>query len=386
MRGGFGIAFDRYRSDVSGSGAANPPYVLNPTLNFGFLQDIQSGGGGALSPSAIFGVDRVGDWAAIYSYSIGVQREFWKDTVIDVSYVGSQSRHLPRTLNLNAQLPGRRSSRRRRTRRGSPAASSRPRSRVCPRHTRRRGWASAASSRWPLDFLRPYQGYGDITYRSFDANSTYHSLQVSLQRRFAKSVTLGVAYTLSKVTTTVSDETTFTHSADPRGYDYALAGFDRTHFFVANYVWDLPKGSRLLGDNWLTRAVFDNWTISGTRPIASGNPAELALSIAGQDAGNRLFGAYTNGNLSGQQPRFFVSGDAQNAPDRDQHRRLQRPGDQRPGAVLAAVPAQSRHQQPRSLDPQELSLRRGGEVPPAVARRDVQFPQPHAVLRRQPDD
>lgn len=316
VRGGFGVAFDRYRSDVSGSGAANPPYVFNPTLNFGFLQDVQSGGGGALSPSAIFGVDRVGDWAAISSYSIGVQREFWKDTVIDVSYVGSQSRHLPRTTNLNAPAPGT-------TFKPSAQDPTRFAGGVIPAAEpgllsahQAAGLAFSGQFALAADFLRPYQGYGDITYRSFDANSTYHSLQVSLQRRFAKSVSLGVAYTLSKVTTTVSDETTFTHLGDPRGYDYALAGFDRTHFFVANYIWDLPKGSRVLGDNWLTRAAFDNWTISGISTVASGNPAELALSIAGQDAGNRLFGAYTNGNLSGQQPRFYVSGDAQSAPDR----------------------------------------------------------------------
>jgi hypothetical protein len=165
------------------------------------------------------------------------------------------------------------------------------------------------------DFLRPYQGYGDITYRSFDGNSTYNSLQASLQRRFSKSVTLGVAYTLSKVETTVSDEGTFTNLADPRGYDYALATFDRSHYFVANFVWNLPKGSRLIGDHWLSRAAFDNWSLSGITTISSGSPAELGLSIASQDAGNRLLGAYSGGALSGQQPRLLVTGDPQNAPN-----------------------------------------------------------------------
>ena len=100
VRGGFGSAYDRYRSDVNGSGAANPPYVLNPALNFGYLQDIGSGGGGALSPSAVFGVDQGADWPVVYSYSLGVQRDLFKDTrVLDVSYVGSQSRHNPRRRN-----------------------------------------------------------------------------------------------------------------------------------------------------------------------------------------------------------------------------------------------------------------------------------------------
>jgi len=50
---------------------------------------------------------------------------------------------------------------------------------------------------------------------------------------------------------TISDETTFTHVSDSWSYDYALANFDRTHYFVANYVWNLPKVSQRLGANWL---------------------------------------------------------------------------------------------------------------------------------------
>ena len=69
------------------------------------------------------------------------------------------------------------------------------------------------------------------------------------------------------------------------------------------------------GDHVLTRAVFDNWTVSGISSIGSGNPAELGLTIAGQDAGNRILGAYSAGNLSGQQPRLLVTGSPQNAPN-----------------------------------------------------------------------
>ncbi|MGH9851514.1 MAG: hypothetical protein ACREBD_16895, partial [Blastocatellia bacterium] len=315
VRGGFGVAYDRYRSDVNGSGATNSPFVIQPALNFGLLSDIQSGGGGALSPSAIFGVDREGDWGAIYSFSIGVQRELFRDTVIDVAYVGTQSRHLPRTRNLNAlpygttfqrpaQDPTRYS--------GGVIPTTEP---GLPAAHQAAGLGFSGQFALPVDFLRPYQGYSDITYRSFDANSTYNSLQVSLQRRFSRSVTLGVAYTLSKVETTIGDENTFTHISDPRGYDYQLAGFDRTHYFVVNYVWNLPKGSRLIGDHWLSRLVFDNWTLSGLSSIASGNPAELGLTISGQDAGNRLLGAHSAGNLSGQQPRLLVTGNPQNAPN-----------------------------------------------------------------------
>jgi hypothetical protein len=246
---------------------------------------------------------------------MGVQHELGKDTVIDVTYVGSQSRHLPRTINLNAiplgttfktwaQDPTRFAN-------GViPALES-----GLPAAHQAAGLSYSGQFALSQDFLRPYQGYSDITYRAFDSNATYNSLQMGFQRRFAKSLNFGVAYTLSKTTTTFSDETTFSHVSDPRAYDYALASFDRTHFFVANFVWNLPKGSKLFGDRMMAKALFDGWTISGISSIASGNPAELGMSVSGQDTGNRILGAYTNGNLSGQQPRFYVSGTAQNAPD-----------------------------------------------------------------------
>ena len=77
----------------------------------------------------------------------------------------------------------------------------------------------------------------------------------------------------------------------------------------------MPSGGRLLGGGVLARGLLDNWTLSGVSWIASGNPAELTMVISGQDAGNRLLGTYTAGNGAGLQPRFYVSGDAQSAPD-----------------------------------------------------------------------
>src|SRR5205085_1747540 len=82
------------------SGAANPPFVFQPSLNFGFLKDITPGGGGLLGPSAISGVNKNSDFPTIYSFSIGVQRTIGAGTVVDVSYVGSQSRSLARKTNL----------------------------------------------------------------------------------------------------------------------------------------------------------------------------------------------------------------------------------------------------------------------------------------------
>ena len=65
------------------------------------------------------------------------------------------------------------------------------------------------------------------------------------------------------------------------------------------------------GSLWVIAAI----TLLGLWSVASGNPAELGLSVSGQDAGNRILGAYTNGSLAGQQPRFHVNGQAQSSPN-----------------------------------------------------------------------
>jgi hypothetical protein len=314
-RGGFGVAFDRYQSGAGvGSGATNQPFVFNPTLINGYLQDITPGGAGALAPQAVQGVDPDGKWPTVYSYSAGVQHEVWKGTVVDVAYVGSQSRHNTRRVNLNALPYGTTftAAAQDPTRTGGTVPAVEP---GLPSMYAAAGLAYSGANALAIDFLRPYQGYSDIIYYMFDGNTSFNSLQVSLQRRFAKGFTFGASYTLSKAVTTISDDGTFTSNLDPEAFDRGLAAFDRTHYFVANYVWNLPPGARWLGGGTIARGIMNNWTVSGVSWIASGNPAELALVISGQDAGNRLLGTYTNGNGAGQQPRFYVSGEPAGAPD-----------------------------------------------------------------------
>jgi hypothetical protein len=311
VRGGFGITFDRYQSGITGFGATNPPFVLSPTLSNGYLQDLTSGGGGALSPLTITGVNKDSKFPTIYSYSIGVQRNLGAGTVIDLAFVGTQSRHLARRNNLNAPAYGS-------TFLGSSQDPTKFAGGVIPSvEPGLPSIYSAASLNFsganalPVDYLRPYQGYSDITYYNFDGNSNYKSLQAEFKRRFTSGLTFSAAYTLSKTLTTVSDDSTYTNIRNAH-LDYGLATFDRTHYFVATFVWDLPKASGFLGGRSAVRAIADGWTLTGNTSIASGSPTELGLSISGQDAGNRLLGTYSSGNLSGESPRFLVTGNPQN--------------------------------------------------------------------------
>jgi len=161
------------------------------------------------------------------------------------------------------------------------------------------------------DFLRPYQGYSDITNYNFDADADYNSLQVALNRRFSQGITFGVAYTWSKTMTTISDDGTFTRLLNP-SLDYQLAAFDRTHYLVGNFVWDLPKGSKLVGGSKAAGLFLDNWVLSGVTSLASGQARPMLVSpFSGVDSGSPAFGHPTAGNLSGNQMRFLLNGDPQ---------------------------------------------------------------------------
>jgi len=312
VRGGFGVTFDRYQSGITGFGATNPPAVLNPTLTNGFLQDLATAAGNALPPPpfAISGVDENAKWPTIYTYSMGLQRDLGHGFVVDVSYVGSQTRHNARRVNLNALPYGTTflASAQDPTKFNGTVPAVEP---GLPTIYSNAGVNFSGANALPVDFLRPYQGYSDITYYRFDSNAHYNSLQVNVQRRFSKGLSLGVSYNRSRSMGTVSDDGTFTNLVDTKN-DYALLNFDRPNYFVANYVWDLPRGSKLLGGGGLSRLILDNWQLSGITWVASGNPTELTLTITGQDAGNRLLGTYTAGNNSGQQPRFYLNGNPQN--------------------------------------------------------------------------
>jgi hypothetical protein len=310
VRGGFGIAIDRYESGVTGFGASNAPLVLQPTLQYGYLQNIQPGGGGILSPLSVTGVTENISYPHIYSYSVGVQRELGAGMVIDVSWVGSKSRDLPRKTNLNAPPYG-----------TTFAAASQDPTKFAggiipavepnlPTIYSTAGVNFSGADILGTDFLRPFQGYSDITWYAFDAQANYNSLQVALNRRLSKAVTFGVAYTLSKTQTTISDDGTFTRLVNPQ-YDYQLAAFDRTHYLVGNFVWNLPRGSRFFGGNKALGVILDHWELSGVTTLASGQPTDVGLSISGQDPGTRLLGTVTSGNLSGQQMRFLLNGSPQ---------------------------------------------------------------------------
>ncbi len=161
----------------------------------------------------------------------------------------------------------------------------------------------------PANLVRPYPGLAGIRFEENVSSSNFNSLQVSVNRRFSRGFAYSVAYTWSKVLGTAAGDGSFVNPYNTRLYDYRLLDFDRAHAFVATYIYELPKFSKYVGNNWFTRGVLDGWQISGITSLISGNPFELGVGIAGVNANQRITGSWT------EPPRYRLKGDPEMGPN-----------------------------------------------------------------------
>jgi hypothetical protein len=177
--------------------------------------------------------------------------------------------------------------------------------------------------------FRPYAGIGSIPMRFYDANSSYHSLQVSLNRRFSKNLGFGANYTWSS-TMDYADSYNGTLPAYlPATYNYSKASFDVNQHLVLNWVYNLPS----FGQGWLEKQALDGWALSGIASFQSGFPLAIGYSaicdpnMKGNKAcpankGLEITGSGGNGRIvmignpgpSDVQPGVFFNGAAFTGP------------------------------------------------------------------------
>ena len=105
---------------------------------------------------------------------------------------------------------------------------------------------------------------------------------------------------------TANGDGDFTNPFCTRCYDYRVLDFDRTHVVAINYVYNLPRFSRYLSDNWLVKGVVDGWEVSGITQFMTGQPTEVTFSIPGVNLGQRITGSYT------EAPRIYLTAPPQN--------------------------------------------------------------------------
>jgi len=280
FRGSVGIFHNtRVSGNVNWQASRNPPLQLNSQIFYGTMNTLLQTAG-SVFPSTLQGFDRNIDTPTLYSYTAGFQHDIGWHTVLDVAYVGSETRHLLQTRNINLVPYDSRflAANQDPTRPGNPL---------------------------PDNFFRPYPGYGDINFFENSGIANYNALQVQANRRFTHGLQFGVAYTLSRSRDYTSATETGTSPgrlptyADVRDFTYGRSSFDQPHVAVINYTWDLPKASARW-DTAPVRALLDNWQISGITAFASGTPSGVTLALV--DSGTDLTGG-------GDGTRVVVTGD-----------------------------------------------------------------------------
>jgi hypothetical protein len=129
--------------------------------------------------------------------------------------------------------------------------------------------------------LAPFPQYNNINYYTGLGNSTYHSMQLTLNRRFSQGLTGQFAYTFSKEIDNLPSGGqlgTVGGTRDPYNgrLDRGLGVIHRPHLVRATFVYDLPSGK---GGHAVVRALTSNWTVSGIITYSSGPP--LAITGSG---------------------------------------------------------------------------------------------------------
>jgi hypothetical protein len=299
IRGGGGMFYDRPQGNVVFDLVQNPPTTLQPTFNFGQAQTIASGQL-LLAPPALVAYDRGGKSPTSYAFNIGVQKKTFLDSVLDVSYVGTLGTHLLQRRNINAPSYGA----------AYQASGQDP--------TTAPG-ADPGSSALPVDFLRPYQGFGNISYIEPASSSNYHSMQVSWNRRFTKGLLLGVTHTWSKAMGTQAADLPGINSFGApridnfqRTANYGPQDFDRRHNFNINWVYAFPKAT----NNKILGLGLNNWQISGIYRYQTGAPFNIGYTIGG------LSGYGVTGTQQNEPGRIALTGDPGSGSSSDPYKQF----------------------------------------------------------------
>jgi TonB dependent receptor len=144
--------------------------------------------------------------------------------------------------------------------------------------------ASPTVSRAQL--LRPYPQYTSMTsaVSTWDSSS-YHALQVKLEKRYSKDLTMLVSYTYSKLMDigagTFNGETLSGGTIQDwnnLGAEWSPSALDQTHRLIASFVYALPFFRSQTG--FLPR-ILGGWELGAIGSFYSGSPLGISSAVNG---------------------------------------------------------------------------------------------------------
>lgn len=250
VRAGYGLYYDQVLVGIFEQNAfVNPPFNNRATFS-GAGVGFSNPSGGALGALPVRDLIATGhDFRTpeIQQWSLGVQREVFRNIVAELAYVGTKGDFLIRPVDINYPDPE----------------------------------DVNAVTLANANTVRPFVGYRRIQYRETSAKSRYHGLLSSISYRFATGLSLTASYTFSKnLTDSTNDRDAVDLPQDPRNLraEYAEARTSRPHIFSASYVYELPFFSK--DPSGWKRGFFGGWQIAGITDIQSGQPVARVVSGA----------------------------------------------------------------------------------------------------------
>ena len=306
LRGGFGMMHDRTQGNLIFNPVFNNPVLVQTaSLGSGNIADLSnpSFGNGVLGN--IVGASKDGKVPTVYSYSLGIQRQVFTSATLDVAYVGNVSRHLVTSRDINTIPYGYAFTRAAQDPNNFPGGVVPEVEPNLPPEYAAAGFDFSGINAYGRPAysdapLVPYKGYGQMAYLQFDGTSNYNSLQVSFQQRYSKGLVFGAVYTYSKALTTANTDQDTQDPFNARGLSYRSAGWDRTHVFAANYVYDLPNVSKHLGGAKWVSYLTDHYQLSGVTQFMTGTPIDLNNGWSWEP------GALDGSNMWGAIPYYYT--------------------------------------------------------------------------------
>ncbi|MBM3735440.1 MAG: TonB-dependent receptor [Acidobacteria bacterium] len=128
--------------------------------------------------------------------------------------------------------------------------------------------------------LRPLPDYLNVPlWRNRGASSVYHSLQLTVERRYSKGLSLLFSYTNGKL---INDATS-TATDTGGGGDFRIGRFNRfldrsldegdiSQRVVASAVWEIPAGKQRMA---VTRALLSGWQLNTVTTAQTGVPLRV---------------------------------------------------------------------------------------------------------------
>jgi hypothetical protein len=193
--------------------------------------------------------------AYMNQWSFGVARELWRNSGLELLYLGSHALHLDRNYYNNTPLPG----------------------------------PGLVSSR------RPNPLFGQIRTIQNDEIANYQGLSAVLRQRMTRGLSVLASFTWSHTLDISSDSNNSGTPMNPYNWrgDYGNSNWDIRRRFVTSFVYDLPFFSTA---NPVLRGIFAGWQMNGIVTAQTGLPFNVST---GTDTANTAASGVYRPNLIG---------------------------------------------------------------------------------------